>query len=320
MPSRQDASAPTPPGRPVTSHARFDAERLRAQLRANGEQVSVILPARNEASTVGEMVATLRATLVDRIGLVDEVLVVDGGSEDATAEVARASGARVVRQDQVLPHLGSRPGKGEGMWKGLAASHGELVVYLDADIVDFGPRFVIGLLGPLVEDRGVRFTKAVYDRPLAVAGQQQGSGGGRVTELLARPALALWFPALAGVAQPLSGEVAARRSLLETLPFVCGYGVEVAMLIDVAERYGIEAIAQVDLGRRIHDHQSLPALGRMAAELLQVLAARRGGAAADLPSQLRLWQPVRDETGRLDLEPHVVTATQRPPLRSVQAR
>jgi glucosyl-3-phosphoglycerate synthase len=319
MPSPDPARHRPIPGRPIVSHTRFDADRLRARLHANGERVSVVLPARNEAATVGEVVGTIRRTLVDRVGLVDELLVVDAGSEDGTAEVARAAGARVVRQADVLPHLGSTPGKGEAMWKGLAAARGEVLVYLDADIVDIGPRFVVGLLGPLLLDPGVQLTKAVYDRPLALEGQVHGSGGGRVTELLARPALALWFPALAGIAQPLSGEIAARRSLLETLPFVCGYGVEVAMLIDVAERHGVDAIAQVDLGRRTHAHQSLPALGRMASELLQVLAARRAGG-TELPSELLLWQPVRDATGRLDLQPHVVAASQRPPLCDIAAR
>lgn len=317
MCAREDTGPLPPRGRPIVSHTRFDPDRLRARLRATGERVSVVLPARNEAATVGEVVGTIRRTLVDRTGLVDELLVVDAGSEDGTAEVARAAGARVVRQADVLPHLGTSPGKGEAMWKGLAAARGEVLIYLDADIVDIDPRFVIGLLGPLLHDTGVELTKAVYDRPLALEGQVQDSGGGRVTELLARPALALWFPALAGIAQPLSGEIAARRSLLETLPFVRGYGVEVAMLIDVAERYGIDAIAQVDLGRRTHDHQSLPALGRMAGELLQVLADRRAGSGTELPSELVLWQPVRDGTGRLDLEPSVIAASQRPPLRDI---
>ncbi|TVP67758.1 MAG: glucosyl-3-phosphoglycerate synthase [Nitriliruptor sp.] len=317
--ARPGALAPPslPPGRPIVHHTAFDAEELRERLHATGQRVSVVLPARNEAATVGDIVTTLRESLVDRVGLVDELLVVDADSEDGTGEVAGRAGARVVRQREVLPHLGTVSGKGEAMWKGLAAAEGDLLVYLDADIVDIGPRFVIGLLGPLLHDPDVLLTKAVYDRPLADRGQLRDSGGGRVTELLARPALALWFPELAGLAQPLSGEIAARRSLLEQLPFVQGYGVEVAMLIDIADRFGTEAIRQVDLGRRTHDHQELPALGRMAAELLQVLTARRGDPHAALASELTLWQPARDETGALTLSPHLVTASERPPLREV---
>ncbi len=314
------ASRPPPPGHAIVHHTAFDAVELRQRLRTTGQRVSVVLPARNEAATVGDVVTALRESLVDRVGLVDELLVVDADSEDGTGEVARSAGARVVRQSEVLPHLGDVSGKGEAMWKGLAAAEGDLLVYLDADIVDIGPRFIVGLLGPLLHEPDVLLTKAVYDRPLATGSEVRDSGGGRVTELLARPALALWFPELAGLAQPLSGEIAARRSLLEQLPFVQGYGVEVAMLIDVANRFGTEAIRQVDLGRRTHDHQELPALGRMAAELLQVLAARRRDPHAALASELTLWQPVRDEGGALTMSPHRVTASERPPLREVLHR
>jgi len=316
--ARGPAEASPPPRSPaIVHHTAFDAEELRERLRATRQRVSVVLPARNEAATVGDVVTTLRESLVDRVGLIDELLVVDGDSEDRTCEVARRAGARVVRQSEVLPHLGTVSGKGEAMWKGLAVAEGDLLVYLDADIVEIGPRFVVGLLGPLLHEPDVLLTKAVYDRPLATGGEVQDSGGGRVTELLARPAMALWFPDLAGVAQPLSGEIAARRSLLEQLPFVQGYGVEVAMLIDVVDRFGPAAIRQVDLGSRTHDHQELPALGRMAAELLQVLAARRRDPHAALASELTLWQPVRDQAGALSLSPHRVTASQRPPLRTV---
>ena len=316
-----EMAPPCPPaGSAIVHHTGFDVEELRERLRTAGQRVSVVLPARNEAATVGDVVTTLRQSLVDGVGLIDELLVVDADSEDGTGEVAHRAGARVVRQREVLPHLGTISGKGEAMWKGLAAAEGDLLVYLDADIVDIGPRFVVGLLGPLLHEPDVLLTKAVYDRPLASAGEVRDSGGGRVTELLARPALALWFPELAGFAQPLSGEIAARRSLLEALPFVQGYGVELAMLIDIAERFGTEAIRQVDLGRRTHDHQDLPALGRMAAELLQVLTARRRDPHAALASELTLWQPTREATGAVALSPHLVTASQRPPLREVLRR
>ena len=309
--------AARPAGRPIVHHTTFDAEELSARLRATRQHVSVVLPARNEAATIGHIVTTLRERLVEQVGLVHELLVVDADSEDGTGEVARAAGARVVRQGEVLPHLGTATGKGEAMWKGLAAAEGDLLVYLDADIVDIGPRFVVGLLGPLLHDDELVLTKAVYDRPLAAEHAVRDSGGGRVTELLARPALALWFPELSGLAQPLSGEIAARRDLLASLPFVQGYGVEVAMLIDVVDRYGIDALCQVDLGRRTHDHQRLEALGRMAAELLLVLTARRADSETALPAELLLRQPVREDDGTLSLAPTCVTAAQRPPLREV---
>ena len=313
----------------IQHHSAFTATDLASRARGAGEVISVVIPALNEEATVGAVVASIHDHLVSRVGLVHEVLVVDADSTDDTAAVAAAAGARVVRQSEVLPQLGTAPGKGEAMWKGLAAATGSLLVFLDADVVDVGPHFVTGLLGPLLTDPGIELTKAAYDRPYTdAAGRRQGVGG-RVSELMVRPAIALWFPELAGVVQPLAGEVAARRSLLETLPFVRGYGVEIAMLIDVARRCGPAAIAQVDLDQRTHGHQDLPALGRMATELLQVMVARcdspvPGSATTtdqvQRSSAVTLWQPQRDATGHLDVAPHNVEVTERPPLREVASR
>ena len=314
------------PGPPIRSHTDFDAVELASRARGAGEVISVVIPARDEEATVGEVVATVHDHLVSRVGLVHELLVVDADSGDATGAVAAAAGARVVRQSEVLPQLGTAPGKGEAMWKGLAAATGSLVVYLDADVVDVGPHFVTGLLGPLLHDATVQLTKAAYDRPFVdTAGVHHGTGG-RVTELLTRPVLAAWFPELAGIVQPLAGEVAARRSLLASLPFVRGYGVELAMLVDVARHHGVGSIAQVDLGIRTHDHQELPALSRMAAELFQVALARRAGdGSADQTTEgtppVRpsiLWQPQRTPAGSLAMQAHAVEVTQRPPLDEVR--
>jgi glucosyl-3-phosphoglycerate synthase len=209
--------------------------------------------------------------LADRTGLVDEVLVIDSGSVDRTAAVAAAAGATVYHRDEILPELGSRPGKGEVLWKALAVTTGDILVYVDSDLTDFGEHYVCGLLGPLLHDESVLMVKAFYDRPLL---DVAAAGGGRVTELMARPLLNALRPELAGVVQPLAGEYAARRSLLEALPFAAGYGVETGLLLDTVTGYGLDAVAQVDLGQRTHGHQDTAALGRMAATILQTVAAR----------------------------------------------
>jgi glucosyl-3-phosphoglycerate synthase len=296
-------------------HDDFDIVDLLTRKRFAGTTVSVVVPARDEEATVGGVVRGIVEGLP--ADLVDEVVVVDADSRDRTASVAREAGARVVRQSAVLPDAGSHEGKGEALWKGLAATDGDLVVFVDADIVDFDPRFVTGLLGPLLVDQDVMLTKAAYDRPLAVDGRLL-DGGGRVTELLARPLIAAFWPELGWLAQPLSGEYAGRRTLLEELPFVCGYGVELAMLVDVVEHAGVAAIAQVDLGRRVHDHQSLDALGRMAASILHTALLRlerqdRIVLTDPLASLLR--QPDRDAAGRLVPVDHPITVEERPPLR-----
>jgi glucosyl-3-phosphoglycerate synthase len=299
-------------------HRDFDPDDLVARKQRAGQQVSVVIPARDEEATVGQVAGTLRQRLMDRIGLVDEVLVVDADSTDATGEVAARAGVRVVRQSEVLPEAGTAPGKGEALWKGLAAAAGDLVVFIDADLHDVDPRFVVGLLGPLLSDPTVGFTKATYDRPFRVEGELQATGGGRVTELLARPLLATFWPELAWLAQPLSGEYAGRRELLESLPFVRGYGVELAMLVDLVERVGVETIAQVDLGRRVHEHQSLTALSRMASEILHVALDRlvsQGRLTLREPLADHLLQPARDLDGHLTLAPHRISHAERPPLR-----
>lgn len=306
------------PKAPAHHHRDFDAVELAARKRELGTTVSVVVPARDEEGTVGTVARTFVDELAVRVGLVDEVVVVDADSSDRTAQVARAAGARVVSQSQVLPEAGHALGKGEALWKGLAATDGDLVVFVDADIVDVDPRFVTGLVGPLLHDPSTSFVKATYDRPLDLGGELRPTGGGRVTELLARPLLDAFFPELAWLAQPLSGEYAGRRELLESLPFVRGYGVEVALLIDIATVHGPEVLTQVDLGRRVHVHQDLAALGRMAAEILHVTLdrlSRHGRLVATDPLHRTLWQPVRDELGELRLEEHHIAPSERPPLR-----
>ena len=271
--------------------------------------VSVVLPALNEAATVGRIVARILP-----IPVVDEVVVVDSGSTDDTIAVASAAGARVVRREDVLPHLTPRPGKGEVLWRSLAATSGDVICFVDSDLRDFSPSFVTGLLGPLLTDTGVAFVKATYDRALRSGEVELPTGGGRVTELVARPLLALHWPALSGFVQPLGGEYAARRSLLEQLPFPCGYGVEFGLLVDTYNRVGLDAMAQVDLSRRKHRNADLQKLGRMAAEILQVANARLD---RPVPAPVALTQFVRDGSGYRFVTTDM-TELERPPIVTVE--
>jgi len=293
----------------------------------DGRRISVVLPARDEAATIGRIVAVVRDALVDRTGLVDEILVVDSRSRDATAEVARAAGATVVRQDGVLADLPPAHGKGEALWKGLAASSGDLVAAVDADLRDVEPDFVSGLLGPLLDDPDVAFVKGFYHRPLIGDGTVDVDGGGRVSELVARPLLNLAWPRLAGFVQPLAGEFAARRELLEAIPFATGYGVELGMLVDVLHRVGLDAMAQVDLGVRVHRHHDLQTLGRMSAQIQLAASTRlaRQGVLTRVPEATTLVQfrrPSAPGPGGLDREvvETDVAVEERPPLREVHVR
>jgi glucosyl-3-phosphoglycerate synthase len=276
-------------------------------------RVSVVLPALNEAATVGRIVARIRRDLVDRLALVDELMVVDSGSTDSTVDVARSAGAEVVRREDVLPEFAIRPGKGEVLWRSLAATTGDVVVFVDSDLSDFTSTFVTGLLGPLLCDPSVQFVKATYDRALQSGETVLPTGGGRVTELVARPLIGLHWPELSGFVQPLGGEYAARRALLESLPFASGYGVEFGLLVDTYRSVGLDAMAQVDLSRRKHRNSDLHKLGRMAAEILQVAESRLGRPFSDT---MDLTQFVRATDGVQVIDTDV-SVIDRPPMRSL---
>lgn len=292
-----------------------DPDGLVAVKQARGLSVSVVIPARNEEATIAgmtEAVASLSG------GLVDELVVMDGSSTDATAEQAVAAGARVHTDVAVLPEYGPCLGKGDALWRSLAVTSGDIVAFVDGDIKNPSPNFVIGLLAPLLADPEVRLVKAFYERPLEEGGTRSPSGGGRVTELMARPLLNLLWPPLAGLVQPLSGEYAGHRSLLEALPFFTGYGVEIGMLVDTLSRAGIDAIAQVDVGERIHVNQPLPALSRMAYAILQVAFTRlHDEERAGLPDLGGAYlQYLRDADGVVQPQPATVALQERPPFGS----
>lgn len=247
-------------------------EGLLGQKAATGQRVSLVVPARNEAATVGAVVSRVRAALMDTVSLVDEVVVIDSDSVDDTYAVAESAGARVHRSAEIRPDLGTHPGKGEAMWKSLFVTSGDLVVFMDADLHDWDTHFVPGLLGPLLHDPEVQLVKGFYDRP----GADGPLEGGRVTELVARPLIALLFPDLGGLVQPLAGEWAVRRSWFAGLSVPTGYAVELAALVDTVRAAGPSAIAQVDLGVRAHRHQALRDLGGMATQILAAGLSRAG--------------------------------------------
>lgn len=285
-------------------------DELVAAKAATGTTISVCLPARNEEATVGAIVANVRRNLVDHAPLVDEVVVMDDGSEDATAEAAAWEGARVFAVEDVLPDLPRGSGKGNALWKSLHVCDGDVVVWLDADVRNFGPHFVTRLVGPLLTDPRVGFVKGFYRRPL----HGEATGGGRVTELMARPLISSLFPHLAGFVQPLSGEYAGRRALLETVPFVEGWGVEIGLLIDLVANFGIDAIAQADLDVREHRNRTLEELGPQAMAIL-VTGLRRAG----VPVDKRLAELVRYDALDQHQERVDVEIRERPPIVQVPA-
>jgi glucosyl-3-phosphoglycerate synthase len=260
----------------------------------DGRTVSVCIPTLNEGETIGSILRCIRCRLMEEIPLVDEILVIDSGSLDETRAIAAAEGAKVFLSSEIAADTGTHLGKGENLWKSLHASTGDLICFLDGDISNFHPGFVTGLVGPLLRDGTIDYVKAYYERPLAHGDAVHSSGGGRVSEILVRPLISLFYPELNFILQPLSGEYAARRSLLETLPFPIGYGVEIAHLIDLAKAGKLHRIAQTDLVRRIHRNREDGDLGDTAFAILRVVLRRleRDGMlnlASPLPEVHQRW-------------------------------
>ncbi len=300
----------------------FDAEefadlsRLVSIKKEHGLTISLGLPALNEAETVGKMIRTLQRALMRKAPLLDEIVLIDSGSGDRTREIARRLGVPIYIHQEVLPQYGAYRGKGEALWKSLYVLQGDLIAWIDTDIVNVHPRFVYGVLGPLLHHDTIQYVKGFYRRPIRVGDKLQAGGGGRVTELVVRPLLNLFFPELSGLVQPLSGEYAGRRSTLEQMPFFTGYGVETGLLIDVLNTFGLSAIAQVDLQERIHHNQSLAALSKMSFAILQVIFRR-----LEDRHKLRLLEEVnrsmkliRHEPGHYFLDIEEIGDVERPPI------
>ncbi|MFQ5943119.1 MAG: glucosyl-3-phosphoglycerate synthase [Anaerolineales bacterium] len=281
-----------------------------------GLTISLAMPTLNEEETIGHVIQTIQRALVQEVPLLDELVVIDSNSTDHTREIAESLGVSVYVHLDILPEYGARSGKGEALWKSLYVTQGDLLLWVDTDIVNIHPRFVYGLIGPLLQRRDLMFIKGFYLRPIRVGKSIQAGGGGRVTELTARPLLNLFFPALSGLIQPLSGEYGGRREALETLPFSSGYGVEIGLLIDTLEQFGLSAIGQVDLVKRIHRSQPLSALSMMSFAVIQTLTRkldRRYGLEL-LRDINRSMKIIQRSSSRFFLEVEEIAERERPPM------
>lgn len=284
-------------------------------------RISLCIPTLNEEKTIGKEVVIFRSELMLRYPLLDEIAVIDSGSTDRTVENARSFGADVYLSSEILPELGEKKGKGENLWKAIYRLSGDIIVYIDADIKNIHPRFVYGLVAPLIMRPEIKYVKAFYDRPLAFSHGIRPSGGGRVTEILIRPLFSLFFPELTAITQPLSGEYAVRREVLDSIPFPIGYGVETSHLIDVYRQYGMSAFAQTDLDQRVHRNQQTRSLGKMSFGILQTFLSRLESLEVismlpELSHTLRQFQ-VRDQM--FELVEYDIIEEERPPMRSIQA-
>jgi glycosyltransferase involved in cell wall biosynthesis/nucleotide-binding universal stress UspA family protein len=288
--------------------------------REQGVSISLALPALNEEETVGKIIRTLKKELMERTGLLDEIVLIDSNSIDQTREVAKREGIPVYIHQHLLGNMGMRLGKGEALWKSLLVTRGDIIVWIDTDIVNIHPRFVYGIIGPLLQNPQIQLAKGFYRRPLKVGQKMQARGGGRVTELTARPLLNLFYPELSGVIQPLSGEYGGRRSALEQATFFSGYGVETGLLIDIYERHGLSAIAQVDLLERVHHNQHLEALSKMSFAIIQTVMRKlekRFGRAV-LEDVNRSMKLIRHDDKGYFLDVEEIAEHERPPMLEVE--
>ena len=280
-------------------------------------KISVVIPTLNEEATVGKVISTIKKSLVDRRKLVDEIVVVDSGSTDNTEKVALEHGAKFYFAEKHLKAHGKARGKGENLWKSLYLAEGDIICWIDADIKNIHPRFVYGLVGPLLTHDNIKFTKAFYQRPIKLGKEMIPLGGGRVTELTIRPLFNMYFPRLSGFIQPLSGEYAGKREVLEKIPFFTGYGVETAMLIDIVKKFGLKICAQVDLKKRIHRNQTLESLSKMAFGILGIFAKRANTLGKlilvkQVRNKFRIMEHRRD--GTYNIKKINIQEKQRPPI------
>lgn len=301
-------------------HSQFwDLKKLVDKKEKLGLTISLCLPTLNEEKTIGKEVIIFKSELMNRYPLIDEIAVIDSGSDDNTLEVAKNYGADTYLAEDILPHLEPKQGKGENLWKAIHQLKGDIIVYVDADISNIHPRFVYGLVAPLIHREEVKYVKAFYDRPLAFSGSVRASGGGRVTEILVRPLFSLFFPELTAIIQPLSGEYAVRREVLEQIAFPIGYGVETSHLIDVHNKFGLEAFAQTDLDKRVHENKPTQALGKMSFGILQTFIKRAKALGilekADHETILRQFQVAKDQYQQNKIS---IVEEERPPIIEIE--
>lgn len=295
-----------------------DLRRLVELKKEQGLTISLGLPALNEEQTVGRVITTLKQALMEDAPLLDEIVLIDSNSTDATRSIAADLGVPVYIHQEILPQYGAFSGKGEALWKSLYVLRGDIIAWIDTDITNIHPRFVYGILGPLLRENRIQYVKGFYRRPLRVGDKLQAGGGGRVTELVARPMLNLFYPELSGLVQPLAGEYAGRRAALERLPFFTGYGVETGLLIDMLGAFGLQAIAQCNLVERIHKNQELVALGKMSFQILQVFIRRlESHHGAMLPEVNKTMKLVQHEEGRFYLDIEDIREQERQPMISL---